>query len=202
MHRSRYYLILFIFIMMISIALTSIGPDERILGSHAKLVYLHCAWVWTALLGFMFSATIGFVGLFTKRASHHACSIALSRASLFFWLTYLPLSLWTMQANWNGLFLAEPRWRVSVHFAIIAVLIQVGITLMNKPQWGSFLNLTFFLSLGWTLIQSEQVMHPGSPITSSGSIRIQSISTLLLLLCLSAGWFLTNWFRVLNIDPQ
>ena len=202
MRRNLYYLILFIFITMISIGLSSIGPDERILGSHAKLVYLHGAWVWTALLGFLSSAAFGLIGLLTQRASHHAWSIALSRASLFFWLTYLPLSLWTMQANWNGLFLEEPRWRVSVHFAIIALLIQVGITLMNKPPWGSFLNLTFFLSLGWALIQSEQVMHPGSPITSSGSIRIQSIFALLLLLCLIAGWSLTKWFRILNIDPR
>jgi hypothetical protein len=202
MRRRTLYLLLFFFIILITIALSSIGPNERTLGHHVRLVYLHGVWVWTALLGFLLAAVFGLVGLLSKKLHHHAWSIAFSRASTFFWVTYLPLSLWTMQANWNGIFLQEPRWKVSFDFAIVALLIQLAIVLLNNPQWGSFLNIAFFSTLGWTLIHTEQIMHPGSPIFASGSIRIQGFFVVLLLLVLAGEWFLTYWFRTFNFEPQ
>ena len=202
MRRRSRYLYLFILITLATIPLLGIAPDERSLGHHVRLVYLHGAWVWAALLGFLLAAVFGFIGQFSKRASLQTWSIAFGRTSTFFWVTYLPLSLWTMQANWNGLFLQEPRWKISFDFAIIALLIQLAITLLNSPQWGSFLNIAFFTTLGWTLFHAEQIMHPGSPIFSSGSIKIPLFFTILLILVFIAGWFLTYWFRTFSFETQ
>jgi hypothetical protein len=202
MRRKFAYLILFIMITLSILAFSNLGPTERSLGSHVRLVYLHGAWVWTALLGFLFAAVFGLLGLFSNQISHHAWSVALGQTGLFFWVTYLPLSLWTMQMNWNGIFFQEPRWKVSFDFAVVALLIQLAIVLMNRPTWGSFLNLVYFIVLSWALIHTEQVMHPGSPITTSGSTAIQSFFGFLLLLCLLAGWSLTNWFRSFSFNPQ
>lgn len=202
MVRKLSYLILFIIIILLSIGFSSLGPSERTLGSHVRLVYLHGAWVWTALLGFLLAAAIGLLGLVLRRTTLHAWSMALGRASTFFWVTYLPLSLWTMQGNWNGIFLQEPRWRVSFDFAIIGLLIQFAIVMMQRPMIGSVLNVVYFITLVWTLYGTEQVMHPNSPITSSNSITIQSFFILLLILCLLSGWSLTNWFRTLNPNPR
>ena len=202
MHRKLSYLILFIIIILVSIGFSSLGPAERTLGSHVRLVYLHGAWVWTALLGFLLAAVIGLLGLVHRRTTLHAWSMALGRTSTFFWVTYLPLSLWTMQANWNGIFLQEPRWRASFDFAIIALLIQFAIVLMQRPVISSILNVVYFITLGWTLYGTEQVMHPNSPITSSNSITIQSFFIILLILCLVSGWSLTNWFRTLSPNPR
>ena len=107
-----------------------------------------------------------------------------------------------MKANWNGLYFKEPRWKLSIHSAIIALLIQVGIVLKNKPLWDSFFNLTISLSLGWTHIQTDQVIHPGSQITSSRSIGMQSILHLILILYFIAGWFLSQWFWVSSFKTQ
>ncbi len=202
MRQRLSYLIIFIIIILAIIAFSNMGPTEQTLGKHVRLVYLHGAWVWTALLGFLLAAVLGLISLFTQQLSHHAWSIALGRASLFFWVTYLPLSLWTMQMNWNGLFLQEPRWKVSFDFAIVALLIQLAITLMKRPMWGSLLNLSYFITLSWSLFHTEQIMHPGSPITSSGSIAIQSFFAILLLLCLFAGWSLTKWLRTVSPERQ
>ncbi|MGB5843852.1 MAG: hypothetical protein WBG94_05370, partial [Anaerolineales bacterium] len=100
------------------IVVTALGPAEKSLGTNVRVVYLHGAWVWAALICIFAAAAVGLVGLITRRNAAHYWSLALGRTGLVFWITYLPLSLWAMQTNWNGLFLSEPRWRVAMIFAI------------------------------------------------------------------------------------
>ena len=172
----------------------SLGPRERTLGVNVRIVYLHGAWVWTALLGFGLAAVLGVLGLFGKRPRWQRLSLAWGRAATIFWVTYLPLSLWAMQANWNGLFLEEPRWRLGVDFAIIALLLQGSMILMGSLGLSAALNAGFFGCLLFALNGAEQVLHPPSPIASSGSLAIQAFFTLLVLLCLLAEWQLARWF--------
>ncbi|MFZ2096406.1 MAG: hypothetical protein WAV05_07185 [Anaerolineales bacterium] len=97
---------------------TSLGPVEHSLGTHIRIVYLHGAWVWASLAVFLAAGVFAGMGLLTQREAFHSWSGAFGRTGLVFWITYLPLSLSTMQSNWNGLFLAEPRWRLALVFAI------------------------------------------------------------------------------------
>jgi len=177
------------------IVVTALGPAEKSLGTNVRVVYLHGAWVWTALLCILAAAVVGLVGLLTRRQGIHYWSRVLGRTGLVFWITYLPLSLWAMQANWNGLFLSEPRWRVAVIFAIGGLAIQIGITLLENPAWASGLNLVFAVILMYVLQTTDQVMHPGSPIFSSGSGRIQIYFLTLLVLTLLAAWQLARIWR-------
>src|SRR6266508_2039113 len=114
------------FITVIVIALLAMfGPEEKSLGSNVRLVYLHGAWVLTAEVAFFAAALAGVIAFITKRDTFHRWSAALGRTGIFFWVTYLPLSLWAMESNWNGLFLSEPRFRLAVIFAVTGVLLRV-----------------------------------------------------------------------------
>jgi len=177
------------------IVVTTLGPAEKSLGTNVRVVYLHGAWVWTALICMMAAALVGLVGLLIRRQNIHYWSRALGRTGLVFWITYLPLSLWAMQTNWNGLFLSEPRWRVAIIFTIGGLAIQLGITLLENPAWASALNLVYAVILIYVLGTTEQVMHPGSPIFSSGSGRIQIYFISLVLLTLLAAWQLIRIWR-------
>lgn len=176
-------------------AFTALGPAEKSLGANVRVVYLHGAWVWAALGGFLAAAAVGAAGLVTRRRNLHRWSRALGRAGLFFWITYLPISLWAMQANWNGLFLAEPRWRLALVFAFGGLLLQIGLTLLEDPAWASACNLAFFIVLIGALRSTQQVMHPASPVFSSGSWRIELFFTGLVLLALAAAWQITRWWH-------
>jgi hypothetical protein len=107
-----------------------------------------------------------------------------------------------MQLNWNGLFLDEPRWRVGLNFAMIGGLIQLGILLLKDARLGSFLNLFFVLSLGWSLARTEQVMHPPSPILNSEAQLIQIFFLVLLAVCLFAGIILSTLLRAFQTEPR
>ena len=190
-------LLLFLLNLAAIAGLTAVGPAEKSLGANVRVVYLHGAWVWTALASFLLSALAGLAGLLTRREAVHRWSQALGRTGLLFWITYLPLSMWAMQTNWNGLFLAEPRWRLGVIFALGGIILQIGLALIDEPAWASAGNIVFILVLGLALQRSQQIMHPSSPVMESGSGRIQAFFAGLVLLCLLAAWQIARaWVRM------
>jgi hypothetical protein len=174
------------------------SPAEKILGNNARIVYLHGVWVWAALASMLLAGLIGLIGLLSRRQALHCWSRALGRTGLFFWITYLPLSMWAMQTSWNGLFLAEPRWRLAITFAIAGLLLQLGLTLMEDPAWASVANLAYISVLIPVLLGTQNVMHPPSPILNSNAPRIQLYFAGLFVLALLAVWQSARWWRQLE----
>jgi hypothetical protein len=190
--------ILWLILILIATAIiTAAGPAEKILGSNARVVYLHGAWVWSALFTFLAAGITGLLGLVTRRIKLHHWSRALGRTGLLFWITYLPISMWAMQTNWNGLFLAEPRWRLAVVFAVGGLLLQTGLTLIQNPAWASAGNLVYIIILLLSLANTQNVMHPPSPMLSSNAPRIQLTFGAMTLLSLLAAWQVARlWLRL------
>lgn len=175
--------------------LIGLAPPEQSLGNNVRIVYLHGAWVWTSLLGFGVSACLSLVGLATGWPKALDLAQSLAKTATVFWVTYLPLSLWAMQANWNGLFLAEPRWRLGLDFAVIGLLAQAAIHVIDRSRFAAAVNLAFPLLLFFQLSRAKSVMHPSSPIFSSESGPIQVFFLLLTAVCLLIAWQLTRWFQ-------
>jgi hypothetical protein len=177
------------------ILLALFGPEEQSLGSNVRIVYLHGAWVLTAEAAFALAALAGLLGLVARKDSFHAWSAALGRTGIIFWVTYLPLSLYAMQANWNGLFLAEPRFRLALTFAVTGVLLQAGLWVINQQWLTSLANLAFFIVLRVVFATVQNIMHPPpSPIFNSGNYVIMIFFIALNLLAWLAAYFLTKVF--------
>jgi hypothetical protein len=195
MLRLRSPLALFIATLILIAFLALFGPEERALGANVRIVYLHGAWVLAAELALLASGLTGLLGLITRRPVFHNWSAALGRTGIFFWVMYLPLSLWAMQSNWNGLFLAEPRFRLAVIFAVTGVLLQVGLWLIDTDWITSTANLIFILVLRVIFSTAENIMHPPpSPIFNSGNLAIIGFFLTLIALTLIASYFLTRLF--------
>jgi len=190
------------FITIIVIALLALfGPEEKSLGANVRIVYLHGAWVLTAELAFFVAGLAGLIALITRRDRFHKWSAALGRTGIFFWVTYLPLSLWAMESNWNGLFLSEPRFRLAVIFAVTGVLLQLGLWLINTNWFTSVANFIFIVVLRLIFATADNVMHPPpSPIFNSGNYAIIGFFLALIVLTLVAAYFLARVF--LNINKE
>ncbi len=188
--------IFFFFATLLFIVLIAfLGPEEESLGANVRLVYLHGAWVITAELAFALSALAGLLVVFARRDIFHALSAALGRAGTVFWVTYLPLSMLAMQSNWNGLFLAEPRFRLALTFAVVGVLLQLGLWMLDQKWLSSLANLAYFIVLRVIFSTAENIMHPPpSPIFNSGNYAIIGFFLGLNVLTWVAGYFLTRWF--------
>ena len=195
MFKSKSYLNLFIVTVAIIAILALLGPEEQSLGANVRIVYLHGAWVLTAELIMLLAGLSGVIGLITPRKAFHDWSAALGRTGIFFWVTYLPLSLWAMQSNWNGMFLAEPRFRLAVTFAVTGVLLQAGLWLINKDWLTSLANVIFIVILRLIFATADNVMHPPpSPIFNSGNYTIIGFFVGMIALSLVASFFLTRAF--------
>lgn len=188
---------------------TLFGPEEKSLGANVRVVYLHGAWVLAAEAAFLAAALTGLAGLLAafirplagRERGWLRWSAALGRTGIFFWVTYLPLSLWAMQANWNGLFLAEPRFRLALNFAVVGLLLQAGLWLLRNLAVTGAANVAFFLALRIVFASAANVMHPPpSPIFSSGLWNIIVFFSGLNLLAWLAAYLLTRVFLALEVS--
>jgi hypothetical protein len=174
----------------------SLAPLERSLGVNARLVYFHGAWVWAGKIAFGAAALAGLGGLVLRRWGKPtwagrlpAWALALGRTGLFFWATYLPMSLLVMQVNWGGLFLDEPRFTTPLTFGIVAMLLQAGFYLLDhQPDLVCLGSLAYGVALWAALGGITNILHPDSPVYTSDSFLIQAFFTILLLLALLTGW--------------
>lgn len=167
--------------------LTLTAPVEKTLGVNARIVYLHGAWVWAGLVAFAAAAGTGLAAILVRRETLHSWSRAWGRTSLLLWISFLPMSLYIMQVNWNGLFLAEPRWRIPFSFAVVSVLLQAGLSFL-PVSWASAANLLFAAALFTAMRGMDAVLHPISPVMSSNSRSIQLFFSCLFLLLVLAAW--------------
>lgn len=203
MQRYKSPLIWFIIAVAIIAILALFGPEEQSLGANVRIVYLHGAWVLAAELAFVAAALAGLIALIAKRDAFHIWSAALGRTGIFFWVTYLPLSLWAMQTNWNGLFLSEPRFRLALIFAVTGVLLQVGLWLINTNWITSVANIIYIVVLRVIFATADNVMHPPpSPIFNSGNFTIIGFFLALIALTMLAAFFMTRWFLTLSMKPK
>ncbi|MCQ3936939.1 MAG: hypothetical protein DPW18_07825 [Chloroflexi bacterium] len=195
--------LLYFFLTLAGIAVMALfGPEEQSLGSNVRLVYLHGAWVLTAEIAFLAAALAGLFGLLLRRDLFHAWSAALGRTGILFWVSYLPLSMLAMQTNWNGLFLAEPRFRLAMIFAVTGILLQLGLWLFNIAWLTSLANILYIVVLRAVFSTAENIMHPPpSPIFNSGNYVIIGFFVGLNLLAWLAAYFLARWIYSLGGKP-
>jgi hypothetical protein len=199
MSKFKSPLVYFLFTVIAIAVMTLLGPEEKSLGANVRLVYLHGAWVLAAEAAFAAAALAGLAGLVVRKDALHDWSAALGRTGIVFWVTYLPLSLLAMQANWNGLFLAEPRFRLAMIFAVTGVLLQLGLWMFDLKWLTSLGNIAYIITLRVIFSTADNVMHPPpSPIFNSGLWNVVAFFVALNLLAWVAAYFLTRWFLSLN----
>lgn len=200
---SKSSIIIFTITLFAISVYTLIGPAEKSLGTNVRVVYLHGAWIWGAIASYLAAAITGLFGLIMHRESLQRWSRALGRTGLVFWITSLPIAIWAMQTNWNGLYLAEPRFRLAVIFAITGLLIQIGLAIADNLTWASITNLAFTIALIWTLRMTQDVMHPSSPIYQSDARLIQVFFSGLVLLTLLLAWQVARlWMLIENVHQR
>jgi len=173
---------------------TAIAPLERTLGANIRLVYFHGAWVWTGKIAFGAAALAGLGGLALRHIGRPAWAdrlpgwaLALGRTGMIYWVTYLPMSLLVMQMNWGGLFFDEPRFRVPLALGIVGLLLQAGFLLLDHPDLVCLGSLVFGVVLWVELGETTNILHPDSPIYTSGSLPIEVFFSLLLALSVLLG---------------
>ena len=174
-----------------ALALAWAAPSDVTLAGTSKVVYLHGALVWTALLTLTAAGVLGCVALAAmlvrrsrvqRTTAPHAWTLALGRTGLVFWLAYIPVSMLASRMAWNAVFLAEPRYVTAFRVLAIGVIVQVVIMLFNHPVLSSALHVAQAVALWALLLNTPSVLHPDNPILRS-TPSIQFFFGLIVLAC-------------------
>ena len=189
--------LLWLLLTVVAIVLvTALAPLEKTLGSNARIVYLHGAWVWSAMLTILAAGAVGLVALLARREALYGWSRALGRAGIILLVLFLPMSLYVMQMNWNGIYLDEPRFRIPFNFAVVGVFLQVGLSFFGTA-WTSLTNLLYGLALFFAMRSVETILHPDAPILNTDALDIQifffGLMVLLLLLAAQIARLFYQW---------
>ncbi len=147
------------------------------------------------MIAFAAAAAAALAGLVRRGDELHRWSTGWERSGLLFWITSLLLSHWAMQTSWNGLYLAEPRWRLGVQFGVVAILLQLAILLIGRPPVASALNVAFLAALALGLSTTESVLHPTAPIAASSWALVRLFFIVLLVITSLAAWQLAGLLR-------
>jgi hypothetical protein len=180
--------------LVVIVLIAFLAPIEKTLGANIRIIYIHAAWVWTGKLLFGIAAIAGLLALIFSSQDRlvHLCR-SLAYTALFFWVTYLPMSLYVMQSTWGGFFFDEPRWRIPFMLGIIAVLLQGALWAFNNNRFTALGNLVFGVALWWQLGGVENVLHPDNPIQQSNSSAIMGSYSLILIFTILLGAQITLW---------
>jgi hypothetical protein len=185
----------FILSLITAAGLTAVGPQQASLSANVRIVYLYEAWELSAEIVLGLAAATGLLAILFRREALHLWSAGLARTGLFFWVTYLPLAVWALNAGWNDLFRTEIRFRAGVVFAVTGLLLQISLTLLARPVLSSLANVLFFAALQITLTQTAYVTHPSpAPILGSGILAIELYFIGVLLVTLMSAYFMTRWW--------
>ena len=195
---KRNLVISLVFLLFLAVAIATLTPLEKTLGGNLRLVYLHGAWVWTGIITFSISGITALAALLTRNNFLHNLSRSSGWSGMCFWLTYLPMSLAVMKINWNGFFFDEPRWKIPFTFAVIGLLLQVGLYLVNSKWITSLANFIYGSALIYNLMNMDSVLHPGSPVFSSESSEIKLVFILLLTVTMLMSTILTSIWLVFS----
>jgi hypothetical protein len=156
-----------------ALALAWVAPNDVTLKGTSKVVYIHGALVWTALLAAM---------PVKRDNALHVWALALGRTGLLFWIAYIPVSMLASRMAWNAVFLAEPRYTTAFRVLAVGVIVQVIVLLFNRPAVSSGLHVAQAAILWFLLLTTPSVLHPDSPIARSVP-SIQFFFGLMVLAC-------------------
>lgn len=179
------------FVLVLALTLY-FSPEEKILGSLVRLVYLHAGLAFTALLFYLFVLFFSLVPLVVK--DRLAFLKSLSITALIFWVAYLLSSLLVAHLAWGSINWSEPRLQIAWEIIFAAGLFFCLAYLFEEKKR---ISLVFYFLLGLVPIllwlTRYSILHPDNPVGRSPFLSIKIFAYLINLEVFSLG-VLTFYF--------
>ena len=169
-----------------------LSPTEQTLGQGIKWVYIHLAFIWTAMLGMLVVGILSLIQVFSSRAAWRRWGDATGWATLGTLVLALIGSLVVMQVNWGGISWDEPRTQSLLRTLAIWVLVQFAGPWISNRRVRGLLTVVLVAVALIPMRYGPLVIHPQNPLgmSSSNAIRLASVAVfgVVLVACASVTW--------------
>lgn len=155
-------------------ALIALAPVEATMGSGIRIVYLHVALIWTAMLGFVATAVVGTAVVISNRAEWLRLMQTVGWVTFGFFVMGVVVSLIAEQVNWGAILWQEPRNTAVFNGTGVALIVLTLSHLLPWRRVAGLLAMALAVFIVLSLPGAERVFHPTDPIGTSSSSAIQS----------------------------
>ncbi|MBN2501038.1 MAG: hypothetical protein JXB38_09700 [Anaerolineales bacterium] len=180
--------------LVIALALLVIfAPQERTLGDGIKIVYVHVAVIWTAMLAIAAWGLLGLGVAFTDNPRLYSWLTTMRPLAFGVYLISAVLGMVSSKINWGAVGWLEPRMQATLSTLAVAVMIMVLNAWLSSRRIQGVLGALMLAYTYWAIFSSPLVLHPENPIMSSdsGAIKLTFFICFALVLGIAA-WIL--WY--------
>ncbi len=180
-------------LVIVSTLVVIFAPQERTLGDGIKIVYVHVAVTWTALLAI---AAWGLLGLGVALTDHprlYSWLTTIRPLAFGIYLVSAVLGMLSSKINWGAVGWLEPRMQATLSTLAVAIVVVVLNAWLPARRIQGVLGALMLAYTYWAIFSSPLVLHPENPIMSSdsGAIKLTFFICFALVLAIAA-WIL--WY--------
>ncbi len=188
--RNQNILFIIAGLVILALLIAWLAPAEETLGSSVKLIYLHGALTWVAIITYTLAGLFGLIYLFSGGKFFFSWSHSLGYTSLSLWGINFLLSLLAMIFIWGRIAWSEPRTIMTTSVLFFSLLFFLLSVAFEKPKLIALFNFLMSVLLWISLVKTKVVIHPQNPITGSSSLGIKISFLLITLFLLLSALFL------------
>ena len=171
-----------------------LAPSEQTLGSGIKSVYVHVAFTWTGMSGFLIAGLAGLAVAIFSLSWLQDWAHKIAWVSLAFFTAGLAMSIIAAGINWGAVFWQEPRTNSALQILAAGLMVQVANSWAMPYRLKGTLNFFLAVLLIWLIQITPLVLHPGNAARSTTSMAIRFTFIALYALCaLAAAWIVITW---------
>jgi len=164
-----------------------VSPTEQTLGQGMKWVYIHLAFIWTAMLGMLIVGILSVIQVFSSRTAWQRWDAAAGWATLGALGLALIGSLVVMRVNWGGISWDEPRTQSLLRTLAIWIIVQFAGPWVTDRRLRGLLTAVLVAVAIIPMHFGPLVIHPPDPLGTSSSNLIRLASVALFGVVLAAG---------------
>ena len=180
--------------LVVGLALLVIfAPQERTLGDGIKIVYVHVAVVWAAMLAIAGWGLLGLGVAFTDNPRLYSWLLTVRPLAFGVYLVSAVLGMISSKINWGAVGWLEPRMQATLSTLAVSVMVMVLSVWLSAHRVQGILGVVMLAYTYWAIFSSPLVLHPENPImtSSSNAIQFTFFAAFALVLAIT-GWVL--WY--------
>ncbi len=176
-----------------------LSPDEQTLGTGMKWVYIHLAFIWTAMLGMLSAGILSLIQVFSDRTGWRQWGTATTWATLGVLAFAIITSIAVMQVNWGGISWEEPRTQALLRASAIWLIVTIaGPWITHRRARGVLIAVVAVAALV-PMRYGPLAIHPQNALGASPSdaIRVAAVGLFGVVFAASASavWFIQQQLR-------
>lgn len=190
--KNGLYLVGLTGVLVLLISLLS--PAESTLGDWIKVLYIHAGLAWVGVMVFVLAGIFGVLHLISNKTSFSKWSKSSQKIAVLIWVLNGLLAAFVTKMIWGKwLFLAEPRFKITIFILVLAPLFYLLSLWAKDRKIVSILNVILSCVVIWLYSTAgSAIFHPTGPARSSPNLLIR-LSFFVIVGLLSAASLILIW---------